>query len=312
MAALAGAAGPVKAVSKLCRAGIWALLILAILSLMGGFLGALHPLGDSLAVFRVPFAGLAIICAFILRRDARAALLGAVATGVMLVNWLNHSPTAENPTAQQLTLYQKNMLWRNDGNESLMEAIRTSGADIVMLEEISRENMPILGDLQADYPVQQFCPFRRVGGVAVLARGVTATNRLACAEDLGLAAMEVEGPTGRFWVAALHLPWPWPHEQAEHVDRVVKRLEILAGPVILAGDFNAVGWSTAVAQIGAAGGMARVGPYAATFDLPPLGYPIGIDHVLAPGGKGEIEIQPKLASDHHGVLAHLPWPDAPQ
>ena len=66
-----------KAVSKLCRAGIWALLILAILSLMGGFLGALHPLGDSLAVFRVPFAGLAMICAFILRRDARAALLGA-------------------------------------------------------------------------------------------------------------------------------------------------------------------------------------------------------------------------------------------
>ena len=58
--------------------------------------------------------------------------------------------------------------------------------------------------------------------------------------------------------------------------------------------------------------MARVGPYAATFDLPPLAYPIGIDHVLAPGGKGEIEIQPKLASDHHGVLAHLPWPDATQ
>ncbi|MCG7622478.1 endonuclease/exonuclease/phosphatase family protein [Epibacterium sp. Ofav1-8] len=297
---------------KLCRVGIWALLILAILSLAGGFMVALHPLGDSLAVFRVPFAGLAMICAFILRHDARAAMLGAVASGVMLVSWLGHSPTETEVRTPQITLYQKNMLWRNNGNETLIEAIRISGADVVTLEEISRENMPILGDLRADYPVQQFCPFRRVGGVAVLARGVTATNRLACAEDLGLAAMEVEGPTGRFWVAALHLPWPWPHEQAEHVDRVVKRLETLDGPVILAGDFNAVGWSHAVAQIGEAGGMARVGPYAATFDLPPLGYPIGIDHVLAPGGEGEIEIQPKLASDHHGVLAHLPWPDAPQ
>ncbi len=301
-----------NAVLKLCRAGIWALLILATLSLAGGFMGALHPLGDSLAVFRVPFAGIAMICAFILRHDARAALLGAVASGVMLVSCLGHSPTDTELRTPQITLYQKNMLWRNDGNESLMEAIRTSGADIVTLEEISRENMPILDDLQADYPVQQFCPFRRVGGVAVLARGVTAAKRLACAEDLGLAAMEVEGPTGRFWVAALHLPWPWPHEQAEHVDRVVKRLETLDGPVILAGDFNAVGWSHAVAQIGAAGRMARVGPYAATFELPPLDYPIGIDHVLAPGGKGEIEVQPKLASDHHGVLAHLPWPDAPQ
>jgi len=302
----------VKAVSKLCRVGIWALLILAILSLAGGFMGVLHPLGDSLAVFRVPCAGLAMICAFILRHDARAAMLGAVASGVMLVSWLGHSPTDTEVRTPQITLYQKNMLWRNDGNESLMEAIRISGADIVTLEEISRENMPILDDLRADYPVQQFCPFRRVGGVAVMARGVTATNRLACAEDLGLAAVEVEGPTGRFWVAALHLPWPWPHEQAEHVDRVVQRLETLDGPVILAGDFNAVGWSHAVAQIAAAGGMARVGPYAATFDLPPLDYPIGIDHVLAPGGKGEIEIQPKLASDHHGILAHLPWPNPPQ
>lgn len=308
MAALAGAVGTVSLVLNLCRAVVWALLILSILALAGSFLGMVHPLGDSLSVFRVPVAGLAMICAFILRHDARAALMGAAATVVMMVNWLGHLPDEASGTPPPLTLYQKNMLWRNAGNDSLTQAIRNARADIVTLEEISRFNLPILKTLQPDYPVQQYCPFRKVGGVAVLARGVTATDRLACAEDLGLAAMEVEGPTGRFWVAALHLPWPWPHEQADHVERVVKRLESLDGPVILAGDFNAVGWSDAVAQIGAAGGMARVGPYAATFDLPLVNYPIGIDHVLAPGGEGVIEVLPKLASDHHGVLARLPWP----
>ena len=105
MAALAGAAGSVNAVLKLCRAGIWALLIFAILSLAGGFMGALHPLGDSLAVFRVPFAGLAMICAFILRRDARAAMLGAVASGVMLVSWLGHSPTDTELRTPQTVSY---------------------------------------------------------------------------------------------------------------------------------------------------------------------------------------------------------------
>jgi len=309
MAAVAAAAGAVRGLLSLGRAVVWALLLLSLLCLAGGFLGRLHPLGDSLSVFRAPFAGLGMICAFVLRQDARAALMGAAATVVMLVNWLGHLPAqAEAGTEPQMTLYQKNMLWRNGGNDSLLESIRASGADIVTLEEISRHNAPILDALTADYPQQHYCPFRVVGGVAVLARGVEVTGRLDCAPDLGLAAMQVEGPWGRVWVAALHLPWPWPHEQAGHVAAVVDRLQQLDGPVILAGDFNAVGWSDAVEQIAAAGDMARVGAYAATFDLPPLDYPIGIDHVLAPGGTGEIEVLPKLASDHHGVLARLPWP----
>lgn len=292
------------------RMGLWGGLALSMLALSGGYLGALHPLGDSLAVFRVPFAGGAIVFAFLLRHDVRAALFGLLASVVMLGMWLGHSGGGQDLTAPELTLYQQNLLWRNAGNARLVAAIRDSGADLVTLEEVSDQNLPILQSLQPDYPVQHVCAFRKVGRVAVLARGLRATQRLTCAEDLGLAAMEVEGPKGRFWVAALHLPWPWPHEQAAHVERIVAELTALEGPMILAGDFNAVAWSHTVKRIGAAGGMARVGPYGATFELPPLGYPIGIDHVLAPKGLGVIERQPKLASDHHGLLARLPWPEA--
>ncbi|OIQ26159.1 MAG: endonuclease [Alphaproteobacteria bacterium MedPE-SWcel] len=293
------------------RVMVWTILLLSLLCLLGGFLGRLHPLGDSLAVFRVPFAALAMICAFVLRRDPRAALCGVLATSVALTSWLGHlAPQAEpepEPVAG-LTLYQKNMLFNNQGNEALVRSILELQPDVVTLEEVSAQNARVLERLRAEYPVQQLCPFRAVGGVAVLARDLRVVDRLDCVPDLGLAAVRLATGTGPLWVAALHLPWPWPHEQDAKVAQTVAQLNRLDGPVVLAGDFNAVGWSDALDRIARAGGMARVGPYVGTFDLPPLGYPIGIDHVLAPAGRGDIKVLPKFTSDHHGLLAKIATP----
>lgn len=54
--------------------------------------------------------------------------------------------------------------------------------------------------------------------------------------------------------------------------------------------------------------MERVGAYVSTFDLPPLGYGIGIDHILATGGTGVLMRQPKFSSDHYGLLADILLP----
>jgi len=43
-----------------------------------------------------------------------------------------------------------------------------------------------------------------------------------------------------------------------------------------------------------------------TFDL--YGYPLGIDHVLATGGRGALDVRPQLGADHYGLLA---WIDLP-
>ncbi|TNJ40890.1 endonuclease/exonuclease/phosphatase family protein [Phaeobacter sp. B1627] len=287
----------------------WVVLAGSLVCLLGGFLGWLHPLGDSLAVFRLPFAGVAMICAFALRRDPRAALCGVLATSVVLTSWLSHMARAEDPSATAgLTLYQKNMLFNNKGNDALVQSILDLQPDVITLEEVSAQNMAVLATLQPQYPVQQVCPFRAVGGVAVLARAHRVVERLDCVPDLGLAAVRLATETGPLWVAALHLPWPWPHEQNAKVDATVAQLSALDGPMVLAGDFNAVGWSHALDRIARAGGMARVGPYVGTFDLPPLGYAIGIDHVLAPAGAGHITVLPKFTSDHHGLLAEIRSP----
>lgn len=293
----------------LLRSFGWLVLCAALLGLALGYLGLLHPAGDSLAVFRLPFAGLAMIAAFCLRRDWRAALAGAVASLVVLVGWLGILPDPlPDALGHKLRVYQKNMLYRNTGNAALIASIRQSGADLVMLEEVSAANLPILETLQADYPLQAYCPFRVVGGVAVLARQGVILDQLPCQADLGMAGLRIGTPQGPLWVIALHLPWPWPHEQSDHVQRVVGQLRGLDGEMVLAGDFNTVGWANALSQIEAAGHMERVGAYVSTFDLPPLGYGIGIDHILATGGTGVLMRQPKFSSDHYGLLADILLP----
>lgn len=231
----------------LLRSFGWLVLCAALLGLALGYLGLLHPAGDSLAVFRLPFAGLAMIAAFCLRRDWRAALAGAVASLVVLVGWLGilPDPLPDTP-GHRLRAYQKNMLYRNTGNAALIASIRQSGADLVMLEEVSAANLPILETLQADYPLQAYCPFRVVGGVAVLARQGVILDRLPCEADLGMAGLRIGTAEGPLWVIALHLPWPWPHEQSDHVQRVVGQLRGLDGEMVLAGDFNTVGWANAL------------------------------------------------------------------
>ncbi len=290
----------------------WTALVLSLVCLLGGFLGPVHPAGDSLAVFRLPFGGVAMIAAFALRRKPVAALGGAVATVIVMINWLAHHPDGGGGGGQALasaqaglTLYQQNMLYNSRGNEALVREILEQKPDLIALEEVSLRNLAMLDALRAEYPVQQVCPFRKVGGVAVLTRDYALAERLHCVPDLGLAAVRVVTEQGPLWVAAVHLPWPWPHGQDHKVTQTVAELAPLEGPMVLAGDFNAVGWSHAVARIAAAGGMARVGPYATTFDLPRVGYGVGIDHVLAPDGVGQITVMPKYNSDHHGLLARV-------
>ena len=303
-------AAATKQVIAVLRRLCWVILGLALFCLVAGYLGGLHPAGDSLAVFRVPFAGIAMIFAFVLRQAPVAALAGLVATFALVVNWFGHSPGADRalragPAGEGLTLYQQNMLYKNGGNAALVKTILELQPDVVTLEEVSARNKTVLTALQAHYPVQQFCPFRQTGGVAVLARDWDVIARLPCQPDLGLAALQVRTDQGPVWLAALHLPWPWPYGQEVKVAETVAQLGALQGPMVLAGDFNAVAWSTAVGQIAAAGGMARVGPYVGTFDLPVVDYSVGIDHVLAPNGWGDITVMPKFNSDHHGVLAQL-------
>ncbi len=286
------------------KAILSALAVLASLPVLGGYLGALHPLGDSLAVFRLQAAGLlAVMSAFALMAGAVrwgriGMLMGLLAGGVPVV-WAYGTTPAPGG---DLRLYQKNMLYRNDALPDLAADIRAAAPDAVTLQEVSQANLALLNDLAPDFPHQLRCDEPGAGGGAVLTRLMPVPGGEFCAP--GLAAMQVQGPKGPLWLVSIHLRWPWPHNQAAQVQALLPVLEELQGPVVMAGDFNMVRWSWAFSALTATARTKAAGPVFGSYTgfAPWLVLPI--DHVTAPGG-GRVMARDGLGSDHLGLLADL-------
>lgn len=279
---------------------------LATLAVMAGFAGALHPAGDSLAVFRWPLVLLALLCAVAIRplwlRLAVAAGLSLVLASLL---WGAFKPVWNGQEA--LTLYQQNLLFSRQDNTAWLANVAALEPDVLTLEEVSQRNTVVLDALRGSHPYQLYCPLWDVLGEAVLSRYPFVDGTKRCSDRDGLAAVQIETPSGRVWVVALHVSWPWPHKQADQLNEVLPLLHDIKGPVVVAGDFNAVAWSHAVRRVGAAVGAARVGRRHSTFALPFGGLPVGIDHVLS-NGPGRVMVLSKLGSDHHGLWAELdPW-----
>jgi endonuclease/exonuclease/phosphatase (EEP) superfamily protein YafD len=264
----------------------------------GSFAGALHPLGDSLAVFRIP---LAVVFALLViwskwpawLRWSLAVLCIAAMVPIVAQKYVSHP-------AGPVRIYQKNLLFENDQVTGLAADIRAAQPDIVMLQELTSRNAPLVRDLRAEYPFQASCALVEWARVAILSRWPVEGE--ICIENQGLVGVQVASPDGPFWAVSLHAFWPWPHGQAEQLEALMPVLSELEEPVVIAGDFNMVPWSHTLGVLSRATGTTRAGPLFPTFTK--LGAPLPIDHVYAPGG-GQATPRPLLGSDHNGVLAQV-------
>lgn len=283
--------------------------------LLGSYLGAYHPLGDSLAVFRGPLAlvgGGAVL--LFLRGGAKGAAMIAAMIAAALVAWsaytvlaprLNNRASTDAAFAPY-TLYQKNMLFKMPSSTPLRAELLQQTPDFITLQEVSRNNRALLDDLKADYPAQVYCPFAGVGGVVAMARWPLVAGSERCQPFSGMVAMQVETPDGPVWLVSLHLHWPYPKGQAAQVRALLPELAALKGPVVLGGDFNMVPWSHVMRTITAATNTRRIG--ALQYTLPLKGvYSLPIDHVLVhnTAQPASAEKRPLLGSDHFGILARF-------
>jgi endonuclease/exonuclease/phosphatase (EEP) superfamily protein YafD len=281
-------------------------LTLAILLVLGGYLGWLHPLGDSLAVGRILAVGAVLVLGI------AASMLGMryAAFWSILFALLAGSPvfmaTLLPGPSGGLLLYQKNLRYDNAELAALESDIRQSGAAVLTLQEVSTANTVLLTALSDSFPHQHVCPFGPAGGVAVVSSLPPVSGAVVCAP--GLAAMQVkvtdsQGETP-VWVVSVHLYWPWPYGQADQVAELLPVLQGLEGPVVMGGDFNMVRWANSVRQMAAAAGLTPAGPSNGTFlgFAPVLTLPI--DHAFSPAG-GRLELRAGHGSDHLGLLARL-------
>ncbi len=295
------------------RGALWAVAALLALLLAGSYGGALHGVGDSLAVVRWQIAlGLLLAGAALGLAGARRGwlLLPLALLGAAPVIWAYARPQAA-PAEPRVVLYQKNLSFRLADPAPVIADILESRPDVVTLQEVTKPNMAVLEGLKAMLPTQAHCGNSDVGGVAIAARWPEIPGTRTCRPGAGsVLALQLDTPDGPLWAVSLHLTWPWPEgsQRSQVEKRVGRLLDVVEGPAVMGGDFNMVPWGTAPAHLAQVTGTVRIGRALPSYPpLEPL-MPLPIDHVYGPAGSaGSAEPRPVLGSDHRGVLARFGW-----
>lgn len=274
------------------------LLLLTLLFLAASYCGLWHAAGDSLAVFRPAMAVAAILLGLLIR--SRSGLFAAAVGALALAPILWMARPVSGP-AEGVIVYQKNLSFRMQDHDAIIADIRSSNANIVLLQELSRNNLPVVQALQGSHPYRQICDAHAVGAVAILS-DMPFQDAPVCPVQRGAAFARVVTPFGTLSVVSLHLHWPWPYGQAAQMDNLLPDLQGLPKPVLIGGDFNMVPWSHLDQKLRRATGAYTAGPVRPSFMLERI-YPMPIDQLLIPEGwSGRVQMRDRLGSDHRGML----------
>lgn len=279
---------------------------LGMLVLAGSYLGAVHPLGDSLAMFRDWIAGgLAGVALFaVLVRAWRIGLIGFVVAGAAVLH-IELAGILVTPRASEegyLNVYSKNLGSGRTDWVALTADIALFTADVIVLQEVTQARMAELPDLLPDHPFQHICNFSGWSAMAVFSRYPLSDP--GCTDHRSLAHAVVDAPSGPVWVASIHQVWPYPHEQAALLPDILDAVEAAPARRVVAGDFNMVPWGHSVQAIMEAGDMQRISLLRDTIEVRGVGFPI--DHALT-DGQGTTILRPRFGSDHHGLVARIVW-----
>lgn len=242
-----------------------------------------------------------------------AALSALVISGLLVwANWPQWQPAASAPApaSPRFTLYSANLWGRNHDVEMIERSIKAANADILILIEISPEVRSQSDRLFADYPHRLYAGgSHRPASSAVISR-YPLVNVPGTKHPETVAAF-AETPLGPIHLMAAHLTRPWPFqphsEQARQVEVLRHLRQNIQGPVILAGDFNAVSHGAIGRHIqtdlGLTPAPALLGTYPAFLPSP---LAMAIDHVWhTPDLNLTRRLGQKNGSDHRPVIVQI-------
>ncbi len=278
--------------------------LLAALAIAVGYLGALHPLFDSIAIGRPLAAIWLLLSGILLQKYFRIASIG-LALFALVPICLFWIPSQQIPDPK-FSIYQHNLLFTNTAPDIELVAEQLS-PDVITLQEISSARKTIAG--LEGYPNQAICKFAAVGDVGVLSKHPFIDHGCSDGQYRGFAWAQIKNDAGNeVTIASIHTHWPYPYGQAEQLAEIIPQLKELPQPVILSGDFNQVAWSHALGSLSAAiDGKNKTG-LIFTLVRPPLYLPI--DHIITPkSAKVHVEKLNRYGSDHNGLFARFEqWP----
>jgi endonuclease/exonuclease/phosphatase (EEP) superfamily protein YafD len=211
--------------------------------------------------------------------------------------------------AGTLRLVQINTLYSNARPSEATAWILSQAPDLVTLQEVSSTTIATYEGLSTDLPYGVICRFAAVGDVAIRSRHVIIRSH--CEDGLGLVWAEVDWNGRPLTIASLHSHWPWPFGQFRQLAALEPVMRTMPRPVLLAGDFNAAPWSTAVRRIERATDSRAIGGFRITL---PMGVGhrtprpmLPLDHILLPEGARAKAVRTgeSIGSDHLPVIAEV-------
>jgi len=259
---------------------------------------------------------LSVLAGLLLRAWTGAGALALAITASLSVSpWTTQPRPATAASTQSFKVLQFNVWHRNADAARVIETVRRSNADLVVLLEAVpalRERLSVLVDI---YPHRLGCPDDAPCDILVLsrvpldARGVQRTNDAFRSPIMTLKATLAGCPVT---VHAIHLARPFPFNapeaqisQARDVARVVS--EGRAARLVV-GDFNAAPWGRTMQAIIAPARLQLLPGAGGTWPVTlPRQMRIPIDHLAAGEGLSFLkrEVLPRAGSDHAPVLASI-------
>jgi endonuclease/exonuclease/phosphatase (EEP) superfamily protein YafD len=231
--------------------------------------------------------------------------------------WLGAAPVP--PGGVPLRVATANVLNGNPTPEKVLDFVRGSGADLVVLVDARGERWrPVLAAVGDLYPYRVPDDWREGGQVLLFSREPVLADTVVQpgAAPRPYLVAKLATVTGAPLVVAVHPTSPSPTEAVEtrernfELGRIADAVGGVAGPVVVAGDFNTSPWSprfrdllAATGLRDAARGQGWVGTWPAWF-RPAL---VPIDHVLVGGPVAVADLRrgPFVGSDHYPLVADL-------
>lgn len=270
----------------------------------------------------LPFVVMGAVMTFalaLISREPRlvfaSALVLALNLMLVFIGYQGGAPKAASGSQRFLRVVTFNIWEGNPGLGEIASFLRSTNADVVVLEELSADKAEKLhGVLGSLYPYT-------IGkdGIVIFSKfegtGEGNISRPSFQEGqpvpiLRWATLDVNGRKVDF--AGAHLARPfYPELQARDLAAVTNFARSHIGPMILAGDFNATPWSKGLQGLEAGSGLLRFNTFHPTWpmqwDSRKLFPVVAIDHVFASPGYEKIDIMPgpRLGSDHRAVIADI-------
>jgi endonuclease/exonuclease/phosphatase (EEP) superfamily protein YafD len=272
--------------------------------------------------FRVQYlAATAVLLVLLaLRRKWRACVVLAAAGVVSAAAVLPYLPlaAAAQPvaaaTAARLKVLTVNVSFRQFSARRLLELVRQENPDILVLQELTPHAETVLKDFDTAFPFNRKFPADGAYGIGLWSRLELESGQTIAIGRVPAIEARVRGPTGVFTVIGVHLSAPTTPRRAaarrQQLLELAARSAAVAGPLVVAGDFNVTPYSPYFVEWLQTSGLTdsrrgRTLSVSWPTMLPWAGVPI--DHVAVNTDFTILSHRrlPNFESDHYGVLVEL-------